>query len=186
MMRSALHAFPMLRGMRSPALRAAVMGLQLPVLLLVGACAHAPLAPVADGASPTGGVGLTLWYGILSSGQYQYFQVTPAGGLSYGGGMAAFNRKVEWTGTLDAQQGKQVRAIIDDAGWMTAPNPAHRNGESPVAEFVLIAGDGQRRFTITGEDPKVQELVTCLQQAAEQRFDSYMQRLPEAGPQRPR
>jgi hypothetical protein len=152
--------------------------------LVLAACGNKPLASPNDLSSPTGGVGLTLWYAQVPTRQYQYFVLDASGKLSYAGGMPALNRKTEWSGPLTPEEGKQVRAIIDQAGWLSAESPARTDADTPLAEFRLESEGHSRSFEIRGPDESVQSLVNTLQKAADRRFEQFLQRLPDAGPQR--
>lgn len=169
-----------------PGCRRAMCGalLALCISALMVGCANAPLVPPADASSPTGGVGLRLWYAQVPTRQYQYFKVGSDGTLEYGGGMNAFNHKTDWTGKLTAEQGKAVRALIDQTGWMTMAKPGRKEGETPVAEIRVEASGEYREFEVAGPDPKVEELLLLLQAAANKRLDSFMERLPQPGQQK--
>jgi hypothetical protein len=157
--------------------------LALGIAAAVVGCGSAPLALPSDSSSPTGGIGLRLWYAQVPTRQYQYFKLSDDGTLEFGGGLTAFNHKTDWTGKLTAEQGKAVRTLIDQSGWLTIPKPGRTEGETPVAELRVEAEGGYREFTIAGPDPKVEELLLILQTAANKRFDAFLERLPEPGPQ---
>jgi hypothetical protein len=78
---------------------------------------------------------------------------------------------------------RTVRKIVDEAGWMTVAEPGRDGGKTPIAEIFLRSGGKERTFTITGESAEVKRLADLLRTVASRRFDSFMQRLPEAGPQ---
>lgn len=164
---------------------AAVAALTLAALLVAApaGCASRPMVPPQEPASPTNGLSVQMWYAVPSGGQYQMFRVKETGEFQYGGGMVAMNRNVDWTGQLTLEEAKQVRAMVDKAGWMTAKDPARKEGDSPIAEIELSGGGAVRRFEITGPDPAVAELATMLQKVADQRFNRFLQRLPEGGAQ---
>ena len=162
----------------------------------VALCAAAAIAPLAavsctsgpipvpnDAASPTGGLGLDLWTARTDAQQYEFFRVHPDGRLDYGGGVRAFGRGTDWSGALSPDDARTVRQIVDGAGWMTAAEPGREGAKTPIAEIVLRAGGKERAFTITGESAEVKRIADLLRTAASRRFDSFMQRLPEAGPQ---
>lgn len=151
---------------------------------LLSGCASAPLAPPHEAGSPTDGLGLELWFARIPTVQYQYFVVKADGTLEFGGGMAALNRQTEWKGKLTAEEGKTVRTLIDEAGWLTAESPNKKDGETPLAEIALMADGKSREVTISGANPQVQAVVDALQQVANQRLERYMRRLPDAGLQR--
>lgn len=146
-------------------------------------CASPPIEPPHDAASPTGGLGLSLWYAQIESRQYQLFEVSRDGSFNYGGGMEAFNRKTDWSGKLTPDEARAIRAAVDAAGWMTVPNASSGTAESPLAEFQLFADGKTRSFEIRGVDPAVTGLVDMMQKIANQRFERFLQRLPEAGSQ---
>ena len=154
------------------------------VALLLGACASAPIVPPEDAASPTRGMGLVLWWGRVDTRQYEYFVLYTDGSLDYAGGMKAFDRQPEWHGDASADVCRQVRAIVDQAGWMTAKDPNLRTEESPVAELVVSNGDRKRDFTIRGPNESVVRIRELLSKVAEARFRKEMQALPEAGNRR--
>lgn len=164
---------------------AAVAALAVAALLVAApaGCASRPMVPPQEPASPTNGLSVQMWYAVPSGGQYQMFRVKETGEFQYGGGMVAMNRNVDWTGQLTLDEAKQVRAMVDKAGWMTAKDPARKEGDSPIAEIELSGGGAVRRFEITGPDPAVAELATMLQKVADQRFNRFLQRLPEGGAQ---
>ena len=153
------------------------------LLLCAAACVSAPIAVPNDPASPTGGIGLQLWFGRADTRQYEYFRVSIDGTLSYGGGMKAFDRQFEWNGALTPEEAKRVRAIVDAAKWLTAEDPALHTAESPIAEIAVSNGDKDRHFTIQGPNEAVVQLAEVLSKAAQRRFERFMQRLPDAGTQ---
>ncbi len=153
------------------------------LLAVLAGCETTPLAPPSDPASPTGGVAMDLWFARPESRRYEWFVVGADGSLGYGGGMKAFDRQVEWRGALTPEEATGLRAIVDAAGWMTAKDPSCAGGATPVAEIVLRAGGKERAFDVSGPSAPVDRAVELLSKAATRRFDAFMQRLPEAGPQ---
>jgi len=153
------------------------------LVLCAAACVSAPIAVPNDPASPTGGLGLQLWYAHTDTRQYENFRVSIDGTLSYGAGMQAFNRQFEWNGALTPEEAKRVRAIVDAAKWLTAEDPALHTAESPIAEIAVSNGDKDRHFTIQGPNEAVVQLAELLSKAAQRRFERFMQRLPDAGTQ---
>ena len=153
------------------------------LLLCAAACVSAPIAVPNDPASPTGGIGLQLWYCRADTRQYENFRVSVDGTLSYGGGMKAFDRQFEWNGALTPEEAKRVRAIVDAANWLTAEDPALHTAEVPLAEIAVSNGDKDRHFNIQGPNEAVVQLAEVLSKAAQRRFDRFMQRLPDAGTQ---
>jgi hypothetical protein len=153
------------------------------LLLCAAACVSAPIAVPNDPASPTGGVGVQLWYCRADTRQYENFRVSIDGTLSYGGGMKAFDRQFEWSGALTPEEAKRVRAIVDAAKWLTAEDPALHTAEVPLAEIAVSNGDKDRHFNIQGPNEAVVQLAEVLSKAAQRRFDRFMQRLPDAGTQ---
>lgn len=151
--------------------------------LLLTACVSTPIVPPQESGSLTGGVALNLWFAKLDTRQYEYFRVEADGTFSYGGGMKAFNRTTEWTGKITADEGKRLRALIDGAKWMTAEDPALHTAEGPLAEITVASSLSKRSFNIEGPNEYVLQIVELLSKAAQQRFDRYMQRLPEPGTQ---
>ena len=151
--------------------------------LCASACVSAPIAVPNDPASPTGGLGLQLWYCRADTRQYENFRVSVDGTLSYGGGMKAFDRQFEWNGALTPEEATRVRAIVDAAKWLTAEDPALHTAEVPLAEIAVSNGDKDRHFNIQGPNEAVVQLVEVLSKAAQRRFDRFMQRLPDAGTQ---
>jgi hypothetical protein len=146
-------------------------------------CETTPLVPPSDAASATGGVAMDLWFARPESRRYEWFVVGADGSLGYGGGMKAFDRQVEWRGALTPEEATGLRSIIDAAGWMTAKDPSRSDGSTPLAEIVLRAGGKERAFDIAGPSAPVDRAVELLSKAATRRFDSFMQRLPDAGRQ---
>ena len=151
--------------------------------LCASACVSAPIAVPNDPASPTGGLGLQLWYCRADTRQYENFRVSVDGTLSYGGGMKAFDRQFEWNGALTPEEAKRVRAIVDAAKWLTAEDPALHTAEVPLAEITVSNGEKDRNFNIQGPNEAVVQLAEVLSKAAQRRFERFMQRLPDAGTQ---
>ena len=151
--------------------------------LAAAACTSGPIPVPSDAASPTGGLGLDLWTARTDAQQYEFFRVHPDGRLDYGGGVRAFGRGTDWSGAMPPDDARKVRQIVDEAGWMTAADPGREGAKTPIAEIVLRAGGKERSFTITGESAEVKRIADLLRGVASRRFDSFMQRLPEAGPQ---
>ena len=166
---------------RSRALALCVLAVLTPIAAV--SCTSGPLPVPNDAASPTGGLGLDLWTARPDSQQYEFFRVHPDGRLDYGGGVRAFGRGTEWSGALSPEDARTVRQVVDEAGWMTAAEPGREGAKTPIAEIVLRAGGKERAFTITGESAEVKRIADLLRTVASRRFDSFMQRLPEAGPQ---
>ena len=166
---------------RSRALAICVVAALVPIAAV--SCTSGPLPVPNDAASPTGGLGLDLWTARTDSQQYEFFRVHPDGRFDYGGGVRAFGRGTDWSGALSPEDARTVRQMVDDAGWMTAAEPGREGAKTPIAEIVLRAGGKERAFTITGESAEVKRLADLLRTVASRRFDSFMQRLPEAGPQ---
>lgn len=166
---------------RSRALALCVAAVLAPVAAV--SCTTGPLPVPNDAASPTGGLGLDLWTARTDSQQYEFFRVHPDGRFDYGGGVRAFGRGTDWSGALSPEDARTVRQVVEDAGWMTAAEPGREGAKTPIAEIVLRAGGKERAFTITGESAEVKRLADLLRTVASRRFDSFMQRLPEAGPQ---
>lgn len=146
-------------------------------------CETTPLVPPSDPASPTGGIAMDLWFARPESRRYEWFVVGADGSLGYGGGMKGFDRQVEWRGALTPDEASGLRAIVDAAGWMTEKDPSRAGGATPVAEIVVRAGGKERAFDVAGPSAPVDRAVELLSKAATRRFDAFMQRLPEAGPQ---
>lgn len=160
-----------------PALLSAMLGVASP------GCESTPLVPPSDAASPTGGIAVDLWFARPDARTYEWFVVGADGSLAYGGGMKAFERVVEWKGALTPDEASAFRAIVDSAGWMTSKDPAVKGGTTPLAEIVVRAGGKERAFEVSGPSVPVERAVELLSKAATRRFDAFMQRLPEAGPQ---
>jgi hypothetical protein len=151
--------------------------------LSASACVSAPIAVPNDPASPTGGLGLQLWFCRADTRQYENFRVSVDGTLSYGGGMKAFDRQFEWNGALTPEEATRVRAIVDAAKWLTAEDPALHTAEVPLAEITVSNGEKDRNFNIQGPNEAVVQLAELLSKAAQRRFERFMQRLPDAGTQ---
>ncbi len=144
-------------------------------------CTSAPIVPPSDAQSPTGGLDLAIWYAKTDTRQYQYFVLSADGVLQYGAGMVAFNRGTDWKGQITADEGKEIRSIIDGANWMTAKDPSLKTEESPVAEITVANGKAERFFTIQGPNEPVVRITQILGGVADKRFDRLMRSLPEAG-----
>lgn len=165
------------------ALRAALLMAAVASFAAGLSCSSGPIPVPQDAASPTGGLGMDLWTARTDSQQYEFFRVHPDGRLQYGGGVRAFGRGTDWSGRLSPEDARSVRQAVDEAGWMTAADPSRDAAKTPIAEIVLRAEGKERAFTIAGEDAVVKRIADVLRTAASKRFDSFMQRLPEAGPQ---
>lgn len=167
----------------SPARIPPVLRTAWALLASLCACVSAPIAVPSDPASPTGGLAMQLWLARTDTKQYQAFRVAADGAFSYGGGMKAFDRQYEWQGRLTDDEARQLRAIVDRAAWLTAKDPSREGSATTIAEVAVGNGAGERSFTIAGRDEAVDQVEALLSKAASRRFDRYMQRLPDAGPQ---
>ena len=156
----------------------------LALAALLAGCVSAPIVPPSDAASPTGGMGLQLWWGRLDTRQYEFLTLYTDGSLDYAGGMKAFDRQVEWHGAASPDICRQVRAIVDQAGWMTGQDPNQDTEKSPIAELVVSNGHKDRSFTVRGPNESVIRIRELLSKAADARFAKELQQLPEAGQQR--
>jgi hypothetical protein len=164
--------------------RASAAALLAAVSVLGAACATAPIAPPADAASPTGGLGVTLWFARPETKQYEFYVVEPDGRFSCSGGLKAFERATDWNGRLTDDEAKRLRAIVDGAKWLTAAEPSRDDPKrTPVFEMLLKVPSGEREVVIRGADPAAEQAAQLLAEAAKRRFDRFMQRLPDAGTQ---
>lgn len=164
--------------------RAAAAALLAALAAAGTACTTAPVAPPADAASPTGGLGFSLWFARPETKQYEFYVVEPDGRFSCSGGLKAFERITDWTGRLTDDEAKRLRAIVDSAKWLTAAEPSRDDPKrTPVFEMLLKAPSGEREVVIRGADPAAEQAAQLLAEAAKRRFDRFMQRLPDAGTQ---
>ena len=162
----------------------AVPAVVLACVAFLAGCVAAPIVPPTDPASPTGGMGLSLWWFKYEASQYEYFVLHVDGTLDYAGGMKAFDRQIELTGKVTPDVAKQVRAIVDQAGWMTMEDPNRDTERSPLSELIVSNGSKERSFTIHGPNEPVIRIRELLAKAAAVRFEKEMQSLPEAGTRR--
>ena len=124
----------------------AVPAVVLACVAFLAGCVAAPIVPPTDPASPTGGMGLSLWWFKYEASQYEYFVLHVDGTLDYAGGMKAFDRQIEWTGKVTPDVAKQVRAIVDQAGWMTMEDPNRDTERSPLSELKALDAEADRRM----------------------------------------
>ena len=152
-------------------------------MLFLAACHAGTIAVPHDTASPTGGLRLQLWIARVDTRQYEFFRIAADGTLDFAGGMKAFDREIEWTGKLSAEDAARVRAIVDQAQWCTDKEPGKQTATAPVAEIVVGNESESRAFTIRGPNESVLQISEILSKAANRRFDRFMERLPDAGTQ---
>ena len=152
-------------------------------VLLLAACHGGAITVPHDAGSPTGGLRLQLWVARTDTRQYEFFRIAADGTLDFAGGMKAFDREIEWTGRLSAEDAARVRAIVDRAQWCSDKEPGKQTAKTPVAEIVVGNESETRAFTIRGPDESVLQITEILSKAANRRFDRFMERLPDAGTQ---
>ena len=126
---------------------------------------------------------LELW--IKGEANYAtLYRVNGEHRLGYGGGADAFNRRISWVGTLTDEQYAQLQVLLEQHGWFAGSVSSPGEPAERVTRVQLRWPGGSRRFKIKGESADVEPVRQLLDDAARQRFQRDLERLPEAGQER--
>jgi len=134
--------------------------------------------------SPTGGVTMSLSISRPDEQSYEIFRVTRQGALEYGGGMAAFNDRTNWSGAMTSQEIDAFLALLDRVGWCET-EPEGDRASSIRCRIELRCTERRRTWAIRGEPASVTEMRAMLEPIARRRFQPDLDRLPEPTELRP-
>ena len=123
---------------------------------------------------------LELW--ILGQDRYAtLYRVNGARRLGFGGGPDAFNRRINWVGTLTDQQYTELQDLLERHGWFAGT--VNSPGEPPerITRVRLRWPGGSRRFKVIGDSADIEPVRELLDGVARRRLQRDLDRLPEAG-----
>ena len=123
---------------------------------------------------------LELW--ILGQDRYAtLYRVNGARRLGFGGGPDAFNRRINWAGTLTDEKYADLQDLLERHGWFAGTVSSPGEPVERITRVRLRWPGGSRRFTVTGSSADIEPVRELLDGAARQRLQRDLDRLPEAG-----
>ena len=132
--------------------------------------------------SPVAGWRFQIAVKYPSQQRYELFRITPTGEIQYGGGMSAMNDYTTWESALTPEQAKEFVDLVSSLSWIqNVPKEAGDDKTEPV--FVVKYqeyGGSERNFAIRGSTPETDKVVAFMKGLTQRRFQSTLQKLPEA------
>ncbi len=123
---------------------------------------------------------LELW--ILGQDRYAtLYRVNGARRLGFGGGPDAFNRRINWAGTLTDEQYAELQDLLERHGWFAGTVSSPGEPAERITRVQLRWPGGSRRFKVIGDSADIEPVRELLDGAARQRLRRDLDRLPEAG-----
>lgn len=138
-----------------------------------------------DTPSPTGGITMSLSIARPSEQAYELYRVTRNGDLEFGGGLRAFNDTTTWSGAMSTEEIASFLVLLEETGWCDTEPPNDR--ESTVRVRIdLRCAERRRTWTFRGAPESVERMRNLLDPISRRRFESELDRLPEASENRPK
>jgi len=117
-----------------------------------------------------------------SQQRYELFRITPTGEIQYGGGMSAMNDYTTWETALTPEQAKEFVALVSSLSWIQ--NVPKEKGDDKTEPVFVVKyqeyGGSERNFAIRGRTPETDKVVAFMKSLTQRRFQSTLQKLPEA------
>lgn len=130
------------------------------------------------------GIALAIWLRHPDQGKYEYFRVD-AGEFGYGAGPTALALKTSWTTDLSREQCAELLALARAGGWLEADHPKVEIDRGGLHADIAVAWDADAiQFTLEGDSPALKSVVALLRTITQQRFERFINKLPESGKQR--
>ena len=134
------------------------------------------------GTSPVAGWRFQIAVKFPSQQRYELFRITPTGEIQYGGGMSAMNDYTTWETALTPEQAKEFVALVSSLSWIQ--NVPKETGDDKTEPVFVVKyqeyGGSERNFAIRGSTPETDKVVAFLKGLTQRRFQSTLQKLPEA------
>lgn len=132
--------------------------------------------------SPVAGWRFQIAVKYPSQQRYELFRITPTGEIQYGGGMSAMNDYTTWETELTPEQAKEFVALVSSLSWIqNVPKETGDDKTEPVFVVKYQAhGGSERNFAIRGSTPETDKVVAFMKGLTQRRFQSTLQKLPEA------
>ena len=132
--------------------------------------------------SPVAGWRFQIAEKYPSQQRYELFRITPTGEIQYGGGMSAMNDYTTWETALTPEQAKEFVALVSSLSWIQ--NVPKETGDDKTEPVFVVKyqeyGGSERNFAIRGSTPETDKVVAFLKGLTQRRFQSTLQKLPEA------
>ena len=132
--------------------------------------------------SPVAGWRFQIAEKFPSQQRYELFRITPTGEIQYGGGMSAMNDYTTWETALTPEQAKEFVALVSSLSWIQ--NVPKETGDDKTEPVFVVKyqeyGGSERNFAIRGSTPETDKVVAFLKGLTQRRFQSTLQKLPEA------
>jgi len=147
--------------------------------MVVGGCASSSswYRP-AEGASPTGGLGIQLELRDTETNQFARYRVEPDGAFTYWGGKDVLFDSITWQSVIDDDQGRELARIVREQGLMQSP-AGGPEGTEPTWELQLVDGTAARNYTVYGQNDSLESLYDALQRISSTRFAEILDALPQ-------
>ena len=132
--------------------------------------------------SPVAGWRFQIAEKYPSQQRYELFRITPTGEIQYGGGMSAMNDYTTWETALTPEQAKEFVALVSSLSWIQ--NVPKETGDDKTEPVFVVKyqeyGGSERNFAIRGSTPETDKVVAFMKGLTQRRFQSTLQKLPEA------
>jgi hypothetical protein len=132
--------------------------------------------------SPVAGWRFQIAEKYPSQQRYELFRITPTGEIQYGGGMSAMNDYTTWETALTPEQAKEFVALVSSLSWIQ--NVPKETGDDKTEPVFVVKyqeyGGSERNFAIRGSTPETDKVVAFMKSLTQRRFQSTLQKLPEA------
>jgi hypothetical protein len=149
------------------------------VLLALAGCAGAP--PRLDDPSVRfrDGFYLELWV-LGEENLAVLYRVNGAREIGFGGGVAARNRKLTWTGSVPPETLQELRRLLEEHAWFAGEVASVAEPKKRLNRIELRWEGGRRRMTVRGASPGVEPVRDFLDQASRARLKPAEQELVPA------
>ena len=132
--------------------------------------------------SPVAGWRFQIAVKYPSQQRYELFRITPTGEIQYGGGMSAMNDYTTWESALTPEQAKEFVDLVSSLSWIQ--NVPKETGDDKTEPVFVVKyqeyGGSERNFAIRGSTPETDKVVAFMKGLTQRRFQSTLQKLPEA------
>ncbi len=132
--------------------------------------------------SPVAGWRFQIAVKYPSQQRYELFRITPTGEIQYGGGMSAMNDYTTWESALTPEQAKEFVDLVSSLSWIQ--NVPKETGDDKTEPVFVVKyqehGGSERNFAIRGSTPETDKVVAFMKALTQRRFQSTLQKLPEA------
>ncbi len=99
------------------------------------------------------------------------YRVNGLGQIGFGGGVAARNYKLTWTGTITPEVLEQLRGLLREHGWFTGEVASVPEPKKRINRIDMRWDGERRRMKVRGASPAVEPVRIFLDKAARYRLE---------------